>query len=356
MRRKIERKSDIEKQLNQIDYPEYKERLIHLLGKYEKIIALKGDTLGVTDKIKHHIAIPRNTPPLYIPAYRVPQSQKEKIEKEIDRMLEQKIIKESNTPWSFPLLCVPKKDNSLRIVVDFRKLNKLTMTDPYPMPSMRDLISTIGQHKIFSTIDLLQGFHQIYLDEESGPMTGFSSSRGHYEYLRMPFGLKSSPITFVRLIDSVFRGLIGKALIVYVDDIIILGQDENTHFKNLELVLQRLEEANLKLKISKCSFLKREVTYLGHEISEKGVEVTDDKITAICNFPRSTNTKAVKSFLGVSGFYRAFIKDYSVIALPLTKLFEKGCSFRMGRYAGKVITKEKLNITANISISRFLRK
>ena len=125
------------------------------------------------------------------------------------------------------------------------------------MPSMRDLISNIGVNKVFSTVDLLQGFHQIYLDSDSAHMTGFSSGSNHYEFVRMPFCLKSSPITFVRLIDTVFRGLIGKACVVYIDDLIILGQDEQDHMRNLELVLGRLKEANLKLKISKYSFMKK---------------------------------------------------------------------------------------------------
>ena len=107
-------------------------------------------------------------------------------------------------------MAVPKSDGTTRLCVDFRKLNEITAVDPYPMPSMRDLISNIGVNKVFSTVDLLQGFHQIYLDSDSAHMTGFSSGSNHYEFVRMPFGLKSSPITFVRLIDTVFRGLIGK--------------------------------------------------------------------------------------------------------------------------------------------------
>ena len=322
-----QRKLAIEQQLNEVDFPDSKQDLLNLLGKYEKIVALRGDKLGSTDKIKHHIAIPPNTPPIYIPAYRVPYSQKEKIDDEVGKLLDQGIIRESNTPWSFPLLCIPKKDGSMRLVVDFRKLNEVTVSDPYPMPSMRDLIGTIGSSKVYSTIDLLQGFHQIYLDEESSPLTGFSSGSNHFEFVRMPFGLKSSPITFVRLIDSVFKGLMGKACVVYIDDLIILGQNESDHLRNLELVLERLLEANLKLKISKCSFFLKEVAYLGHKITASGIQVTDDKIRAIVNYPRPTNTKAVKSFLGVSGFYRCFVEGYSKIALPLTNLLRKDVPF-----------------------------
>ena len=339
------RRTALESQLNQVDFPEWKPRLVALLTKYSDIVALKGDTLGVTDKIKHHISVPQNTPPIYIPAYRVPQSQKQKIETEIEKMLDQNIIEESDTPWSFPLLCVPKKDGTIRVVVDFRRLNEVTISDPYPMPSMRDLISTIGNCKIFSMLDLLSGFHQVRLDEESSNMTGFSSGSAHYRYVRMPFGLKSSPITFVRLIDSVFRGLLGKIVIAYIDDLIILGDNEDEHFRNLEIVLQRLQDANLKLKLSKCSFLKKEVTYLGHRISAQGVQVTDDKISAICNFPRPTNVKTLKSFLGVSGFYRSFIKQYAQVALPLTDLLKRDIPFVWGDSQEKAFCDLKTALT-----------
>ena len=324
------KKRRIVEQINNVDFHEYKTRLVDLLMKYNQIVAVKGDPLGVTDRIKHHIAIKRDIDPIFIPAYRVPYSQKEIIEQEVEKMLSQGIVEPSNSPWSFPLLVVPKKDGSNRVVVDFRRLNENTITDPYPMPSMRDLLSTIGENTVFSVIDLLQGFHQIELTEDSKELTAFNTSQGHYQYCRMPFGLKSSPVTFVRLIDNVFRGLLGKAVIAYIDDLIILGKTMEEHFQNLELVLERLQEANLKLKLSKCSFLKREVSYLGHKISKKGVEVTQEKVESIINFPTPTNKKQVKSFLGLSGFYRMFISNFAQIASPMTDLLKKDSLFLWG--------------------------
>ena len=165
--------------------------------------------------------------------------------------------------------------------MDFRKLNEKTFFDPFPMPNMKDVISTIGRNSVFSTIDMMQGFHQIELEDESKPMTAFSTAQGHYQYVRMPFGLKSAPVTFVRLITNVFRGLLGKIVIAYIDDLIVLGKNVEDHFHNLTLVLERLREANLKVKLAKCHFIKKEVTYLGHKLTDKGVEVTEDKIKAI---------------------------------------------------------------------------
>ena len=322
-----ERISRLKEQLHPIDYPQYLNNLIDLLQKYSDVVALKGDSLGKTHVIKHHIAIPKDTPPMFIPAYRLPHSQREKIEIAVRDMLAEGIIEESMSPWSFPLLCIPKKDGQFRIVVDFRKLNNITIHDPFPMPSLRDLISTIGQNMIFSTVDLLSGFHQIMLDDESKPMTGFSTESGHYNYCRMPFGLKSSPTTFVRMINIVFKGLLGKVCIAYIDDLIILGKTIEEHFRNLELVLKRLQEAGLKIKLSKCTFLKKEITYLGHTLTTQGIKVNDEKVRAITRYPRPTSAKEVKSFIGLTSFYRIFVQHFSRIASPLTDLLKQDTPF-----------------------------
>ena len=183
----VDRRSQISSQLNPTDFPEYFDRLVDLLNKYEDTVALKGDKLGKTDIIKHHINIPPGTPPIYIPCYRIPHSQKEIMNEKIQEMLEHKIISPSHSPWSSPLLLIPKRDGTHRIVVDFRQLNKLTIRDPYPVPSLRDLISSIGENQAYTTLDLLSGFWQIELDDQSKPLTGFSSDLGHFSFERMPF-------------------------------------------------------------------------------------------------------------------------------------------------------------------------
>ena len=325
-----DRRDRIISQISNTDYPAYFDRLINILMKYENVIALKGDNLGKTNVITHHINVPKNISPIYVPCYRLAHSQKEKASESIKEMLKQGIITESNSPWNSPMLVVPKRDGSYRIVIDYRKLNSLTATDPYPVPSLRDLISSIGENTVFSTLDMLQGYLQVPLDEQSKPLTGFSSSLGHFEFTRMPFGLKSSPITFCRLVDQVFRGLIGTACIIYIDDIVILGKTIEDHLNNLELVLQRLQKAGLKIKISKCSFLKKEVEYLGHTLTQTGVKVNQEKIRAIHSYPTPTNAKAIKSFLGLASFYRKFIKDFAHIASPMSDLLKENTPFEWG--------------------------
>ena len=341
-----DRVNKITNELNIVDFPEHREKLVNLLRKYDDIIAVKGDKLGVTNKIFHHIAIPENTKPIYIPSYRVPHSQKEIIEEGVKALEQDGIVEQSNTPWKFPLICVPKRDGTHRIVVDFRKLNALTQTDPYPMPSMQDLINSIGSSTFFTTIDLLHGFLQVPLDETSKLKTGFSTSTGHYVFNRMPFGLKSSPVTFVRLIDSVFKGILGKIVHVYIDDIIVTGNTIEEHLANLELVLERLRKANLKIKLSKCNFLKEKCVYLGHELSKDGIKVTKDKIEAVEKFKQPTDVKSLRSFLGLSGFYRRFIKDYAKIAAPLTDLLKKDSKYSWEEEQQKAFQKLKSALTS----------
>ena len=324
------RKNIIENKLNNMDYPEARQELADLLYEYRDVVALEGDRLGSTTLIEHRIEVPVDSKPIYIPSYRLTHSQKEAVELEVNKMLNEDLIEPSRSPWNFPLLCVPKKDGTYRVVVDFRRLNKITVTDHYPMPSMKDLISNIGKRKIYSTIDLLSGFLQVPLDEQSRQMTAFNSSSGRFQYKRMPFGLKSSPATFVRLMDIVLHGLLGKQLNCYMDDLILGTDTLEEHLALLRKVLQRLREANLKLKFSKCLFFRKQLLYLGHTISEKGIMVNQDKCEAIQKFEPPTDKKSLRAFLGLSGFYRSFIKNYASIAAPLSDLLKENRAFIWG--------------------------
>ena len=167
-------------------------------------------------------------------------------------------------------------------------------------------------------MDLLKGFHQIEMDPESTKYVAFSSSTGHYEYVRMPFGLRNAPITFTRMIQLVFGDLLGSILFCYMDDIIVCSDTLADHLRKLDIVLERLRTFNLKIKLSKCDFYKTQLEYLGYIISNEGLQVVHDKVRAISNFPIPKSLKNIQQFLGVTGYYRRFIFTYSVIASPLT--------------------------------------
>ncbi|XP_049866081.1 uncharacterized protein LOC126366827 [Pectinophora gossypiella] len=252
-------------------------------------------------------------------------------------MLEQNIIRPSMSPWSAPVWVVPKKKDASgkqkwRIVIDYRKLNDATVTEIYPLPLITDILDQLGHSKYFTTLDLVSGFHQIKLKKEDAEKTGFTvitnGTSGHYEFTRMPFGLKNAPSTFQRLMNTVLTGLQGLHCYIYLDDCIIYSHDLDSHIQKLKLVFDRLRQFNLKLQPDKCEFLRREVAYLGHIITDKGVSPNPDKIKAVTDFPIPRNAKDIKSFLGLVGYYRRFIENFSKITKPLTSLLKKDAEFK----------------------------
>jgi transposase InsO family protein len=242
-------------------------------------------------------------------------------------MLEDKIIQHSQSPWNFPILIVPKKLDASgrrkwRICVDFRKLNEVTVGDSSPLPNTQEILDKVGRARYFSALDCASGYHQVPLAEDDRVKTAFSTAAGHYEYLRMPFGLKSAPSTFQRLMNSVFLGLIGMRCFVYLDDI-LFGESLQEHNERLREVFDRLRQCNLKMEPDKCEFLNTKLSYLGHIVTNEGVKPDPDKVRAIIDFPTPRNTTDVRSFLGLAGYYRKFIPQFSKIAKPLNDLLKK---------------------------------
>ena len=243
--------------LKATDRPELEPQLLKLLGQYRETISCPGDALGKTNVLKHTIKLKPGTQPIYIPAYRLPHSKVEVAEKLVQEMLEQEVIEVSTSPWNFPLILVPKADGSMRPVVDYRRLNEVTIPDRVPLPLVQDIIRNIGtENVLFSTLDIKSAFWQIELDESSKDYTAFSTPTGHYRFRRLPYGLSNSPLTYVRLMNHVLSGLIGKSICCFMDDILIFSQTEQEHFHIIEQVLSRLADAGLKIKMEKCNFLK----------------------------------------------------------------------------------------------------
>ncbi len=169
---------------------------------------------------------------------------------------------------------------------------------------------------IFSSLDLLSGYWQVPMAADLREITAFSTPSGHFEWLRMPFGLKTTPVTFQRMINKLFSDLIGKGVYAYLDDFIICSQDGDSHLAKLEVVLLKLREVGLKAKLTKCEFLKSKITFLGHTVDGDGIHTKDDKISAIKNFPQPQNVEKVRSFLGLCGYYRPFIRGFARVATP----------------------------------------
>ena len=310
---------------------EEREHVVSLVENHENLFYLPGDILTCTNKIEHRITT-TDPSPVNTKQYRFPPAHKQEINKQITGLLENEVIKPSNSPYNSPLWIVPKKADShgnkrWRMVIDYRALNEKTIGDAYPLPNITEILDQLGSAKYFSVFDLASGFHQIPMHKADASKTAFSTPHGHYEFTRMPFGLKNAPATFQRLMDQTLSGLQGSEIFVYLDDIVLYASSLKEHQDKFNKLAKRLKEANLKLQPDKCEFLRREVTYLGHIISENGVKPDPNKIKAVQDFPHPDNQKAIKQFLGLAGYYRKFIENFSRIAKPLTDLLKKDVKF-----------------------------
>ncbi|XP_037870373.1 uncharacterized protein LOC119629252 [Bombyx mori] len=303
--------------------------LLELCTDYSDIFHLPNEKLTYTNAIQHDIKTTSEVP-IHTKTYRFPEIHKKEVDKQINDMLEQGIIEPSISPWSSPIWVVPKKldasgQQKWRIVIDYRKLNDITIGDTYPIPQITEILDQLGKSTYFSTLDLASGFHQILVNQPE--KTAFSVPQGHFQFARMSFGLKNAPSTFQRLMNTALSGLQGLRCFVYLDDIVCYSSDLKTQIQNLAEIFQRLRNFNLKLQPDKCEFLRREVAYLGHIISTDGVKPNPDKIKAVVEFPTPSNPKDIKSFLGLVSYYRRFIPDFSKIAKPLTSLLKKETPF-----------------------------
>lgn len=307
---------------------EEREAIRRLCYEYRDIFYCDDLPLSFTSSVKHCIRT-KNEDPIYIRPFRQPPSQNEEIQRQVDKLLENDVIRESHSPWSAPVHLVPKKmdatgERKYRMVVDYRRLNDITTDDKYPLPNITDLFDKLGKSNYFSTIDLASGYHQIEVEEPDRAKTAFTTQSGHYEFKRMPFGLKTAPATFQRAMDNVLRGLQGIHCMVYLDDIIVYSSSLQEHIDKLRLVFDRLRQTNLKVTLDKSEFLRKEVLYLGHQITKDGLQPNDDKIKAVLDFPLPKTPTEIKSFLGLVGYYRKFIRDFSKITQPLTACLKKG--------------------------------
>ena len=242
---------------------------------------------------------------------------------ELEQMLHDGLIEESSSEWSSPIVVVRKKDGSNRICVDYRKLNAVTTFDAYPMLRIDEMLDQIGNAKYITTLDLAKGYWQVPMADEDREKTTFSSPMGLYQFTVMPFGLSRAPATFQRMMDQNLRGL-SEFVGVYLDDVVIYSSNWTEHLQHLRKVFERLQEAGLTLKLKKCEFGATECTYLGHRVGRNGIKPEESKIMAIQRMERPKTKKDIRTFLGMTGYYRRFIREYATIAEPLTNVTRKG--------------------------------
>ena len=336
--------------------PEAKHQLQSLVVQFEDVFAVEDSELGRAHDVTHTINTEDN-PPIKQRPRRVPFALRDEVARMVDKMLEQGVIQPSKSPWGSPIVLVAKKDGTTRFCVDYRRLNAITKKDVYPLPRIDDTLDTLANNKCFSTLDLASGYWQIAMDESSREKTAFTTHVGLYDFTVMPFGLCNAPATFQRLMESVLHGLIGRSCMVYLDDVLVLGNSVEEHIANLRKVWSRLSQAGLRLKPSKCKLFQKEVKYLGYVVSSEGIATDPGKVTAIQAFPQPADLKSLRSFLGLTSYYRRFIPQFSVVAGPLFALTRKDTPFRWDDRCQIAFDKLKSSLTESpvLSFPQFSR-
>lgn len=303
---------------------EERSQMNQLLSEQQDLFAPYGPATTI---IEHHIDT-GDSPPIASPPYRTTPSKRAVIEKEVSQLLEQNIVEECESAWSSPVVLVPKPNGQFRLCIDYRKLNRVTVPDLYPLPRLDDLIHSTGKSRYISTMDLKSGYYQVKISDRDKDKTTFITPNGTYRFLRLPFGLKNAPATFQRLMDKFKSGLTNVNVLVYLDDIIVLSETFNGHLNNLGQCFARMRQFNLRMNRTKCKFACDEVVYLGHVISRNGIQTKPDKVSAILKMEPPRNIKQLLTFLQTCNWYRRFIPHFAAVARPLTNLTKKDAAWK----------------------------
>ena len=300
--------------------PDQLRKLKEMLLKHQKVFSRGDHDLGYTDKVKHRIETTDDTP-IRLPHRRLSPHLQPAVRDHLERMLKNGIIRESNSPFASQAVVIEKKDKTLRICVDYRLLNKKTIKDAFPLPRIDESLDSLHGAKLFSSIDLAQGYLQCAMDERDMHKTAFrAGSSGLYEFTRLPFGLCNAPATFSRLMMAILGDQNFHTLLLYLDDILVFAENHDQMLERLDLVFTRLELHGLKIKPSKTHLFKPSVKYLGHVVQEDGVSPDPGNIDSVKNWPQPQSASKLKSFMGLASYYRKFVKGFAQIAAPLNEL------------------------------------
>ena len=313
---------------------EQRDALEELIEEYQHVFSKDDGDVGCCNLIEHEIPTADNVP-IRMAHRRIPPQQWPEVREYLKQALDQGIIRESSSPYAAPVVLVKKRDGKLRMCVDFRFLNAKTRRDAYPLPRIEEALDVLKGARYFCSLDLAHGYHQVKVVEADIQKTAFRvGTGGLYEFNRMPFGLCNAPSTFMRLMDKVFGDQNFQSLLIYLDDILVFGSTyEETH-ERLRMVLHRLGKANLKAKPEKCYMFYKRLRYLGHIVSEEGVGPDPEKISAVQEWEVPKSETDLRSFLGLTGYYRRFVPEYAKIAGPLHRLIG-GCNTKKKKKQSK---------------------
>jgi hypothetical protein len=291
------------------------------------------------------IELKPGTAPISRRSYRMPPNELAELKAQLQDLLEKGFIRPSSSPWGCPAIFVKKNDQTLRMCVDYRPLNEVTIKNKYPLPRIDILFDQLTGAQVFSKIDLRSGYHQIRIRPEDIPKTAFTTRYGLFKYLVMSFGLTNAPAHFTYLMNSVFMPELDKFLVVFIDDILIYSKNKEEHAQHLRIVLTRLREHQLYAKFSKCAFWLEEIQFLGHVLSAKGIVVDPIKVKDILEWKPPTTVHQVRSFLGLVGYYRRFIPDFSKLVKPITSLLKNDTKFNWSSRCNEAFEQLKVLLT-----------
>ena len=319
----LQSKDEYKEFLNEFDVGHLEEteqnELKGFLVKNRDIFVMNVSEMGCCNFTEHKIEL-TDSEPFKEKQRPVPPGMYQELKNHISELLTAGVIEESHSPWSSNIVLVRKRDNSLRLCIDYHKLNRNSKIDCYNIARIEPLIDSLRGAKYFASLDMFSGYHQVKIVDEHKERTAFSTPCGFYQYVKMPFGLRNAPASFQRMVDKVFEGYIMSICVVYLDDIIVFSDTKEGLYENLEKVFDRLRNSNLKLKPKKCHFFKKKVEFLGHTVSSDGIECTNSHIKDILEWPEPQNVSQLQSFLGFANFYRRFVPGFATIAEPLTCL------------------------------------
>lgn len=328
---------------------EERENVLKICRKYNSVFFLPGDKLGAMKTDPYRIPIKENTAPIATKQYRLPYRQREVLQQEIKKLLEDGVIEKSTSPWCSPVVIVekapdPSGKKRYRVAIDYRKINEHILSQTTPLPNIADILENLGKARYYTTIDLQSGFWQSSLHPDSRPITAFAAGEFLYNFTRIPMGIKVASNEFQRQMNSILLGLNNVCCFVFVDDLILYGNSEIDHNTKLAKVLERLQEYNVKINPTKTSILKTEANFLGVTVSAAGIYPQKEKIEAIAKMPVPKTLRAVKSTVGTFSFFRKFIPKFSDIIKPINNLLRKDAVFKWDEACDKAfnILKEKL--------------
>jgi deoxyuridine 5'-triphosphate nucleotidohydrolase len=313
---------DFAQTINQ-ELPDHQRKLLlDKLMANRDVFARDTSEFGRTNLAEHAIELIDDTP-IRLRPYRYAPKEQEFIREEVQRMLKQGVISPSQGPWAFPVVLITKKDGTIRFCVDYRKLNKVTKMDSYPLPRIDEIFDSLAGASWFSAIDLISGYWQLPMRDSDKEKTAFITKEGTFQFNTMPFGLSTAPASFQRLMDRVYNGMLWVSVFVYLDDTQVFSRTFEEHLDHLDAAFDRLRKAGLKAKLKKCEFGKRELTFLGFRTGKDGLRADPDKVNKITTCPAPKNVAEVRAFLGLASYYRRFVANFAKITEPIRRLLKK---------------------------------